>query len=102
MFWLISICKLSSQSDRYGTTRSEIFRENVDYLNLVFVMPASLILKVLFQHALILSRMTYLSLPRLARDCRNFISRELKVGFRNILCFKCYAPCIEFIERFVS
>ena len=39
MFWLISICKFSSQRDRYGKTRSKIFRENVDFLDLVFVMP---------------------------------------------------------------
>ena len=43
MFWLISICKFSCQSDRYGKTRSKIFRENVDFLDLVFVMPGSLI-----------------------------------------------------------
>ena len=43
MFWLISICKFSSQSDRYGKTRSKIFRENVDFLDVVFVMPGSLI-----------------------------------------------------------
>ena len=43
MFWLISVCKFNSQSDRYGKTRSKIFRENVDFLDLVFVMPGSLI-----------------------------------------------------------
>ena len=53
---------LSSRSVRSGRARSEIFRENIDYLHLIiFVCDAG-------QDVLILSRVTYLFLSGFARD----------------------------------
>ena len=95
MFWLISICKFSSQSDRYGKTRSKIFRENVDFLDLVFVMPGSLIYNTVATCIYLITLITdgiYIYLCP-ARDYCSFTSRKLKK--RDILCCKGYALCIN-------
>ena len=61
--FLFSKYALSSRSVRSGRARSEIFRENIDYLHLIiFVRDAG-------QDVLILSRVTCLSLSGFARDC---------------------------------
>ena len=69
-------------------------------INFIFAMPKPGFSFILLQDVLILSRMTYLSLSGLARDCCSFILINLKVDSRDILCCKGHASCINLIVAF--
>ena len=60
-----------------GRTRSEISVKMLIACIYIFAMPSP----ALLQDVLILSRMTYLSLSGLARECCSFILRKLKDDF---------------------
>jgi len=88
---------LSSQNVRPGRTRSEMFRENVNYLHFIDAGPGILINTV--ARCIVLSRII---LVRLRQRLFQLYYEKAESWFqRDILCCKGYASCIILIERSV-